>query len=71
MQMLIWSGAVVVLVGLAGLIWCILKVAAARRENLSDDALRQRLGALVPVNLGSLFVCAIGLMMVVIGIALG
>lgn len=71
MQMLIWGGTVVVLLGLAGLIWCMIKVAAAKRENLDDAALRDRIAAILPVNLGSLFICAIGLMMVVVGIALG
>ncbi|WP_137700016.1 hypothetical protein [Marimonas lutisalis] len=71
MQILIWGGAAVTLAGIAGLMWCILQVAAAKRENLEEDALRVRLARLVPVNLGALFVSAIGLMMVVIGIALG
>lgn len=71
MQMLIWGGTVVVLLGLAGLIWCMIKVAAAKRENLDDAALRDRIAAILPVNLGSLFICAIGLMLVVVGIALG
>lgn len=71
MDGLIWSGAAVTLAGLAGLVWCILKVAAARRAGLSDAELRARLQRVVTLNLGALFLSAIGLMMVVAGILLG
>ncbi|WP_347310247.1 hypothetical protein [Defluviimonas sp. SAOS-178_SWC] len=71
MDWLIWTGAVVTLAGLAGLVWCILKVTAARRAGLSDADLRTRLQRVVALNLGALFLSAIGLMMVVAGILLG
>lgn len=68
---LIPIGAVMTLIGLALLIWCILRVAKARKANLSDDDLRARLQETVPFNLGALFLSALGLMMVVVGILLG
>lgn len=71
MQGLIWSGAFVSVVGLAGLIWCIFKVAAAKRSNLSDDDLRDAVQKVVPINLGALFLSVIGLMMVIFGVFLG
>ena len=71
MQGLIWSGAFVSVVGLAGLIWCIFKVAAAKRANLSDDDLRDAIQKVVPINLGALFLSVIGLMMVILGVFLG
>jgi hypothetical protein len=71
MQGLIWSGAVVSVVGLSGLIWCIFKVAAAKRANLSDDDLRDAVKRVVPINLGALFLSVIGLMMVIFGVFLG
>ena len=69
MENLIWIGALVTLVGLAGLIWCILVVQKARKEGLDDAAMKARLQKVVAMNMGALFLSAIGLMMVVIGIA--
>ena len=71
MEMLIWLGAAVSLLGLAGLVWCILRVWKARRAGLEDAALKAVLQKVVPVNLGALFLSVTGLMMVVVGILLG
>lgn len=71
MDWLIWSGAAVSLMGLAGLLWCIVTVLRARRANLSDDEMRDRVRKVLPLNMGALFLSVIGLMMVVIGILLG
>ncbi len=71
MQALIPLGAVVTLAGLALLLWCIVKVARARRAKLSDEALRSTLQATIPYNLAALCLSAIGLMMVAVGILLG
>ncbi len=68
MQALIWTGAVISVAGLGGLIWCIFKVASAKRAKLSDEALRDVVKRVVPINLGSLFLSVIGLMMVVFGV---
>lgn len=71
MEMLIWIGAAVSLVGLAGIIGCVISVTRARRAGLDDAALRARLQKVVAWNLGSLLISALGLMMVIVGIFLG
>lgn len=70
-EMLIWAGAAVSLAGLGGLIWCIRRVARARRSGLTDDAMRAVLQSVIPMNMAALFLSVIGLMLVVIGIILG
>jgi len=70
MQGLIWSGATVSVAGLAGLVWCIFKVAAAKRANLPDEEMRATIKRVVPINLGALFLSMIGLMMVIMGVFL-
>jgi hypothetical protein len=70
MEWLIWIGAAVSLAGLAGLVWCIVLAARAKRAGLSDDAMRARLKGIVALNMGALFVSAFGLMLVVVGIIL-
>lgn len=69
-DMLIWGGAIVSMAGLAGLIWCIIFVARARRAKLPEDALRAKLRRALPINLAALFLSVIGLMLVIVGIFL-
>jgi F0F1-type ATP synthase membrane subunit c/vacuolar-type H+-ATPase subunit K len=71
MQTLIWAGAAVTLLGLAGLIVAIRRALAVRKATLPDAETREALQKIVPLNLGSLFLSAIGLMLVVVGILLG
>lgn len=71
MAILIPIGAAVTLLGLAGLIWCILRVARARKAGLGDEALRGVMQKTIALNLGALFLSVIGLMMVVVGLLLG
>lgn len=71
MTYLIWAGAAVSLAGIAGIVWCILAVARAKRAGLDDAALRAVMKRVVTVNLGALFTSMIGLMMVVLGVTLG
>ncbi len=71
MAYLIPIGAVVTIVGLVLLLVCIARVAKARKAGLDEDVLRAVLEATVPMNLGALFLSALGLMMVVVGILLG
>jgi len=71
MDILIWTGAFVSLLGLIGLLWCIYKVWQARKSGLTDDALRNAVRKIVPLNTGALFVSVLGLMMVIVGIMLG
>ena len=70
MGLLTWGGASVSLIGLAGLIWSIVRVASARRAKLSDAQMRAVLQSALPLNLGALFLSVIGLMMVILGIFL-
>lgn len=68
MELLIWIGAAISLIGLVGLVWCILFVAKAKRKNLDDDQMKGVLKKALPLNLGSLFLSVIGLMVVILGI---
>ncbi len=70
-EIMIWAGAGISLIGLAGLIWSIVRVFRARRANLPDDELRAVLQSVLPLNLGALFLSVIGLMLVVVGVLLG
>ena len=70
MEALVWIGALVSLLGLAGLVWCIITVWKARKAGLDDDALRAKLQQVVPINTGALFLSMTGLMLVVVGILL-
>ncbi|WP_370401170.1 hypothetical protein [Sulfitobacter sp. JB4-11] len=69
-DIIIWTGAALSLLGLVGLIWCIVTVSRAKRQDLSDEDMRAVLKKALPLNLGALFLSVIGLMMVIIGIFL-
>ena len=71
MDALISIGAILTLVGVAGLGWCIMTAWKARREGLDDETMKNRLQKVVTVNLAALAVSSIGLMMVILGIFLG
>lgn len=70
MEWLVWVGAAVSVAGLGGLVWCIVIVARAKKQNLPDEEMRARLQKVVPLNMGALLLSAFGLMMVVTGIML-
>lgn len=70
MELLIWIGAAISLLGLAGIIGCAMAVVRARRASLDDAAMRARLQRVVAWNLGSLLTSALGLIMVVVGVIL-
>lgn len=71
MEILVWIGAGLTVLGLGGLVWCIVAVMRAKRAGLDDNAIKARLRQVVAVNMGALGVSAIGLMMVITGIMLG
>lgn len=71
LEWLIWLGTAISVAGLAGLIFCILRVNSARRQKLDDEAMRAVVQKMLPVNLGALFLSVIGLMLVIVGISLG
>jgi len=68
MEYLIWGGAVFSVLGIAGLLACAVLMMKAKGAGLGDAELRERLRGIVALNLGALFVSAIGLMLVVLGI---
>ena len=70
MEALIWTGAALTLIGLVGLVACIVIAMRARKEGLDDDQMKARLQKVVALNLGALAVSAIGLMTVVLGVFL-
>ena len=70
MNILIWAGAAISLVGLMGLLVCIRRVAKAKKVTQSEDELRYAVKEVLPLNLGSLLVSALGLITVVVGILL-
>lgn len=69
-NLVIWAGAAISALGLIGIVYCIIRVARAKRAKLSDEAMREVLRSTLPLNLGALFLSVIGLMMVVVGIFL-
>ena len=70
LELLVWTGAGLSVLGLLGLVWCIVRVARAKRANLSDDELRAAIQSVVPINMGALFLSVLGLMLVVVGVFL-
>lgn len=70
MDLLIWGGAVVSLIGLVGLIWCIIKARQAKNAASSDEELNAAIRKLIPWNMGALFLSTIGLMIMIVGIFL-
>jgi len=67
----IWAGVAMSLLGLAGIVYCMVAVWRAKRAGLSDAALRARLQQVVAWNLGALGVSALGLGLLGVGIVLG
>ncbi|NBD29407.1 MAG: hypothetical protein GVY31_05140 [Alphaproteobacteria bacterium] len=70
MEALVWIGAALSLVGLAGIIASIVKVNRARKAGLSDEELRARIQKALPLNLGAFMLSALGLGCVVVGVIL-
>ena len=70
MEILIWIGSILSILGLVGLFWCIKTVLKAKKNATSDEQLRNSLQKIVPLNMAALFLSAIGLMLVILGIIL-
>jgi len=70
MEILVWIGSILSLLGLVGLLWCIKTVLRAKKAAVSDEELRMSLQKVVPFNMAALFLSAIGLMLVILGILL-
>ena len=71
MEIVVWIGAAMSVIGLIGIGYSVVMVTRAKRANLSDADMRARLAKVLPVNLGALFVSVLGLMTVAVGIILG
>jgi heme exporter protein D len=69
-EVMIWAGAAVTLIGVAGLFACVVYALRLRRSGLAEAALRAALQKGVLWNTAALFVSVIGLMLVILGIAL-
>lgn len=70
MDWMIWIGAALTIVGVAGLVYCILLAMRAKKANLPDEAMRAALQKAVVLNMAALAVSGIGLMFVVFGVML-
>jgi len=70
MHYLIGIGAVISLVGIAGIIMSIVQVRRAKKTATDDADLKARIQKILPLNLGAFFVSVIGLMCVVVGVLL-
>jgi hypothetical protein len=70
MDYVIWGGAALSMIGILGLVWCIVLALRAKRSGLPDDQIKARLQQVVALNLGALAISALGLMMVIAGIIL-
>lgn len=70
MELLIWIGACISLIGVAGLVWCIALAWRARRAGLLDAEMRTVLQRVVVINMAALGISALGLMLVVLGVLL-
>ncbi len=70
MEVLVWIGAALTLLGLVGVIWSVVLVVRARRSGLDDAGLRQRLGRAIPINVGAFMLSMLGLVLVVVGVVL-
>ena len=71
MEIVVWIGAAMSVIGLIGIGYSVVMVTRAKRANLSDADMRARLAKVLPFNLGALFVSVLGLMTVAVGIMLG
>ena len=70
-DILVWAGAVFAVLGLIGLVWCIVTVWRARAAKLPDEEMRAVMTRVLPRNLAALFISILGLMLVVLGVFMG
>lgn len=70
MEMLIWIGAAISLLGVLGLLYCVYRAFSLRKAGLSEDQARLVMQRVVVINMAALGVSALGLMTVILGIFL-
>ncbi len=70
-EVMIWVGATLSVLGMGGIVWCIVRVARARRAKVGDEEMRAVVQSVLPINMGALFLSVMGLMLVAVGVILG
>ena len=70
MEVLIWIGTALTVAGILGLLWCVKLVLAIKKRNLPDAETKTAMQRVIALNMAALFISAIGLMMVVVGVIL-
>ena len=70
MEFLIGIGAVISVIGIAGIVLSIVRVRQAKRDAASDDELKAKIQKVLPLNLGAFLLSVLGLMCVVVGVIL-
>lgn len=70
MDYLVIPGALIALLGIGGLAYCIFQANRLRTSGLEGEELANKLRALIPINLASIFTATIGLAIIVIGMLL-
>jgi hypothetical protein len=63
-------GICVTLLGMIGLIYCMVQAFRAKKAGITGDELTDKLKGLVAVNLAAFFLSAIGLMIIVFSVIL-
>lgn len=71
MEWMIWPGALVTLLGVLWLGYCIRSAFKAKSEGLDKVQMDARLQKLVALNMGAVAISSVGLMMVLVGLLLG
>lgn len=70
MEILIYIGVIVSVIGLVGLILSAVRVLRAKRAGLDDDGLRDAVRRAMVLNFGALMLSAFGLTLVIVGVIL-
>ena len=70
MDVLVIPGVVVTLIGIGGLAYCIVQANKTRTSGLEGEELVAQLQKLIPINLASVCIAAMGLAAVTIGLLL-
>ena len=70
MAWMIWIGAALTLLGVAGLVYCVIIAVRAKKAQLPDEQMRAVLHRAVILNMAALAVSGLGLMCVVFGVML-
>lgn len=70
MQIMIWGGAALTMLGVFGLLGCIWIVLGIKRANLPDAEAHAKMQRVVALNMAALGLSFIGLMAVLVGVIL-